>query len=180
MMQRSLWLAAALVLAACNDPEGPTPESGQVLLEIEYSNYAWVPTFGGFFVEGSGDIYSYDRNGQPFDNDDDVLTETELQSKLAPNRILVATRDSQEVATIAARITQVVPDQLSLPVSRCADAGALTYRAYRFNSATRTYRPILLRTEGDMAQENLSPAAQQLVAYVQSLNLHSGMSMCAP
>jgi hypothetical protein len=179
-MRLSSGLVAALVVAACSNPAEPTGETGPVLLEIEYVNYAWVPTFLGFFVDASGDVYSYDRNGAQWQNDDDEITHAELQEKFAPNRTLISSRDDQEIAVVAARIAQVVPGQLSQQNMSCADAGVLTYRAYHFNSVNRTYRPILLRSEGDIAQQNLSAPAQELIAYVRSLNLHTEFPGCDP
>ena len=62
----------------------------------------------------------------------------------------------------------------------CADAGALTYRVYRYNAGSRTYEPVLLRVEGDYAQQNTSQAAQQLIDYVRSLNLLEELLGCDP
>jgi hypothetical protein len=179
-MRTAVLLAAALVLASCKDSAAPAGEIGQVLLEIEYVNYAWTPTFYGFVLEADGNVYSYDRDGQLWENTDNVLTEAELRAKVATNRMRVGTRDGEEVSMVSARIAEVEPDQLTDAVYRCADAGVLSYRAYRYNRINRSYQPIVLRSQGDLAQQNLSSAAQALIAYVRSLNLQSEFSGCGP
>lgn len=184
-MRKRFWLTSALLLAACNNAAEPgteivpTAQSGHVLLEIEYVNFAWVPTWLGFYVDTDGNVFSYDRKGVAWESDG-ILTEDQLEEKFSLNRTLVASRDRLEIDALARRITQVVPDQLSQPSSPCADAGILTYRAYHFDPLTRTYRPVLLRAEGDRAQQNLSPAAQELVAFLKSLSLRNSWPDCQP
>jgi hypothetical protein len=179
------WVCAVAVasaaLAACNETTAPNAEGTQVLLEIEYVNYAWVPQYFGFYVDDAGDIYSYDRQGTPWQHGEDrTITEEQLNEKLSLRRTLLATRDSVEVAVVANRIAEVNTGQMSQPKAQCADAGALTYRAYKYNPGNRTYQPIVLRVEGDIAQQNTSQAAQQLVAYIRSLDLLEELLGCDP
>jgi hypothetical protein len=172
---------AAVALAACNEATAPDADTGSVLLEIEYINYAWVPTYFGFYVDATGDVYSYDRQGTPWQHGEDrTITEEQLIEKLSLKRTLVTTRDSMEVASIANRIAEVNTNQLSAEKIQCADAGALTYRAYKYNPGNRTYQPILLRVEGDLARQNTSQAAQELIAYIRSLDLLEELLGCDP
>jgi hypothetical protein len=178
---RSILLLSALALAACNDTTGPDEETGPILLEIEYINYAWTPQFFGFYVDASGDVYSYNREATPWSHGEDrTITEEQLNDKFSLKRVLVTTRDSTEVAVIANRIAEVNTNQVSQPSNQCADAGALTYRAYRYNPGNRTYQPVVLRVEGDFAHQNTSPAAQDLIAYIRSLGLIQELLGCDP
>ena len=168
-------------LAGCNDPSGPDSSHGEILLEIEYVNYAWTPQFFGFFVDAQGDIYSYNRGGTPWvPTSDRAITPEQLAEKFSLQRTLVGTRDSSEVVTVATRINQVNNNQLTPATNTCADAGALTYRAYRYNADNRTYIPVLLRVEGDIARVNTSPAAQDLIAYIRALGLLEELLGCDP
>ncbi len=174
-------LLGVLALPACNETTAPDGGGAQVLLEIEYVNYAWIPTYFGFFVDAGGDVYSYNREGTPWAHGEDrVVTEEELTEKFSLKRTLVASRDSVEVALVKSRISQVNVSQVTNEKLQCADAGLLTYRAYKYNAANRTYEPVLLRVEGDAAQENVSPAAQELIAYVRSLDLLEELLGCDP
>lgn len=174
-------IAAAVTVGACEETTAPEPNPSRVLLEIEYINYAWVATYAGFFIDAKGDIYSYDREGAPWPyGERQVLTEQQLNEKFEPKRTLVSSRNGEEVATVATRISQLNPDQLSARKGECADAGVLTYRAYKYNAAARTYEPVLLRAEGDLAQQNTSGAGQELIAYVRSLGLFNEMPGCDP
>jgi hypothetical protein len=174
-------MIGAVALGACDETTAPDGETGPVLLEIEYVNYAWVPTWFGFFVDASGDVYSYNREGTPWAHGEDrVITEEELNEKFSLRRTLISSRDSSEVALVRARIPQVNESQVSAERAQCADAGLLTYRAFKYNSANRTYEPVLLRMEGDIARENTSQAAQDLIAYVRSLDLLEELLGCDP
>jgi hypothetical protein len=169
-------------LAACNtETTGLNGSTGPVLLEIEYVNYAWTPQFFGFFVDATGDVYSYNREGAQWAHRDaTVVTEEQLTQKFSLKRVLVTTRDSAEVANVAARITQVNTTQLSAEKFVCADAGILTYRAYQYHAGSRTYTPVPLRMQGDLARQNTSQAAQDLIAYIRSLGLLTEMGDCGP
>ena len=174
-------MVGALALPACDETTAPDGDTGPVLLEIEYVNYAWVPTHFGFFVDATGDVYSYNREGQPWPHAEErVITEEALDEKFSLKRTLVSTRDTVEIAALRARIIQVSKEQVTPEKMQCADAGLLTFRAYRYNAANRTYEPVLLRVEGDIAQENTSPAAQELIAYVRSLDLLEELLGCDP
>lgn len=174
-------MLGALALPACNETTGPEGSTGRVLLEIEYINYAWTPQFFGFFVDAFGDVYSYDREGAPWPHGEDrVITEEELDEKFSLKRTLVTTVDTAQIRQLGQRIGQINEGQLSAPKMMCADAGALTYRVYRYNAGSRTYEPVLLRVEGDYAQQNTSQAAQQLIDYVRSLNLLEELLGCDP
>jgi hypothetical protein len=180
-MRFGLYAVLLCALAACNDPSGPGGTHGEFLLEVEYMNYAWSPQFAGFYVDAQGDVYSYDRKGAFWEHHEArVVSEAQLTEKFSLNRVLVTTRDSAEVAAVAARINQINPNQLSQEKYPCADAGAFTFRAYRYNSRYGTYTPVLLRVEGDRAQENTSQAARDLVTYLRSLGLLAGIPVCGP
>ena len=174
-------LLGAIALPACDETTAPDGGAGPVLLEIEYVNYAWTPTWFGFFVDATGDVYSYNRDGTPWPHSEDrVITEADLDEKFSLKRTLISSRDTNEVALVRSRIAQLNQAQVTAEKMQCADAGRLTYRAYRYNAANRTYEPVLLRMEGDVARENTSAAAQDLIAYVRSLDLLEELLGCDP
>ena len=178
-MKRTVLLLAVATLIGCNnEPAAPALDSSRVLLEIEYINYAWTPTYKGFFIDGAGDIYSYDREGAQWAHQEArSVTDAQLMSKYL-NRTLVSSRDSADLPTVAARIALVDVNQVSPQKAECADAGILKYKAYKFGDGK--YTPVVLRAEGDFAQQNTSAAAQELIAYVRSLGLWTEMPGCDP
>ena len=175
-------IVAAFAVNGCkNDTAGPENSRAPVLLEIEYVNYAWVPTFKGFFLDAQGDIYSYDREGAQWpDRDSQVLTEKQLLDKFSLKRELVQSVGGPAATSVAAKIALINQSQLSQPKTECADAGVLTYRAYTHGAIDGTYVPVLLRAEGDVARLNTSAAAQELIAYIRSLELITEMLGCDP
>ena len=177
----ALVMAVAASVSACSEPAAIDVEADSVLLEIEYVNFAWVPTWKGFYVDGSGNVFSYDRDGEPWQHAQArSVTKAQLEEKFAPRRQIVEQRDTAEIGNVVVRIGAVNPNQLSQQKQECADAGQLTYRAYRYNSSEGRYEPVLLRVEGDYAQQNTSTAAQDLIAYIRSLDLIQEMLGCDP
>ena len=174
-------IALTAVTAACNTETTDIPAEERVVLEVEYINYAWTPQYFGFFVDASGRAYRYDRNGAPYTKQEATSwSPEELADKFKPAKSLVVTRPASEVTALLPTIDAAASGGLSTPNVACADAGALTYRAYRYNPATGRYTAVPLRVEGDFAQQNTSQAAQQLIAYIRSLQLLEELLGCDP
>ena len=182
MKMRTLLTTAALaaVTAACAQTTG-LDDAQRVVLEIEYINYAWTPQYFGFFVDASGRVFSYNRNGSAYPHQASTeWTVRDLDDKFVPIRNQVSTRPAAEIQALDATIAAAASGSLSTPKTQCADAGTLTYRAYRWDGAAARYRAVPLRVEGDFAQQNTSQAAQTLIAYIRSLDLMDEMLGCDP
>jgi hypothetical protein len=183
MKIRTLLTAAALAAstAACAQPTTGLDDAQRVVLEIEYINYAWTPQYFGFFVDASGRVFSYNRNGTPYPHQTSAdWTVRDLDDKFVPIRNQETTRPAAEIQALDATIEAAASGSLSTPKTQCADAGTLTYRAYRWDGEAARYRAVPLRVEGDFAQQNTSQAAQTLIAYIRSLDLMEEMLGCDP
>ena len=174
-------LALGAIASGCgliNEIENET----RVLLEIEYINNAVGPAYHGFVIEGSGDIFRYDRQGAPFAYQDSAEIEpNDLEGKFAPVKSLIVTRPPEEITPLLTLIEVAATQaEYSDPKLACADAGTLTYRAYMFDTIKGRYIPVVLRIEGDFAILNTSQAAQELIAYIRSLDLIDELLGCDP
>lgn len=166
--------------AGCSEPSG-LGVAERVLLEIEYINRAAGTTYFGFHIDGSGNVYRYDRNGSSWERQDSTAhTPAELSGKYAPINNLQFTRPRAEVSGLIPAIDEAALGSLSEPHMPCADAGTLKYLAYTYDPDAGRYTTVLLRVEGDLAQLNTSPAAQDLIAYFRSLALLAELAGCDP
>jgi hypothetical protein len=173
-------LALAAIAAGCgliNEVNNDT----RVLLEIEYINNALEPTYHGFVIEGSGDIFRYDRQGAAFAfQDSSAIEPSDLEGKFAPVKALLVTRPPDEITPLLNLIQVAAMGDYSDLKNECVDAGTLTYRAYEFDTIRGRYVPVVLRIEGDFAIVNTSQAAQELIAYIRSLALIEELPGCDP
>jgi hypothetical protein len=173
-------LALAASASGCgliNEVENDT----RIVLEIEYINAAAGPTYSGFVLEGSGDIFRYDRQGAAYEfQDSSEIEPTDLEGKFGPVKTLIATRPSEEISPLLTLIEVAATGDYSDPKLACNDAGTLTYRAYEFDTIKGRYLPVVLRIEGDFAVVNTSQAAQELIAYIRSLDLIEELQGCDP
>ncbi|MFV0415069.1 MAG: hypothetical protein ACK5NG_01730, partial [Chthoniobacterales bacterium] len=64
--------------------------------------------------------------------------------------------------------------KLSEPKSVMRDAGITTSSCYVYDVKTKIYKRIKLREAGDWSQENLSPAAQELANWLETLREKKG------
>jgi hypothetical protein len=171
MPRLRLLLAAvpALLASACANDLLPRPEPGAYVFEVQYTNYAWAPTWQGVSVDAGGDVWWFDasdaRNAQP---EGDRISSRALQAKYAHHRRLVAHVDPVDLAAREALVAAAAHGPLQAPRGGCADAGILTYRAFRYDAATDTYAPVLLHQQGDEARANSAPQAAQLTAWLRT------------
>lgn len=172
-------MAAAGMIGCTSDPASQDTTTGNVLVEVEYINYAWGRDYFGFFLNGQGEVYKYDRKGSAWTaQDSTVFSAVALEEKYA-SRTLLQTRAASEVGGVESKVGTLTPS-LSGEKHQCADAGTLTYWAYKYDGSTARYTRYLLRREGDVAQQNTSAAAQDLITYIRSLGLIQEFIGCDP
>lgn len=180
-------LAAAVALAAgCARPaaagEEPDPRpaaTGTYVFEVEHVNYAWGARREGFHVDADGTVWRY--KGTPGAGEDrgGPVSGSALAAKYAAGREPLRDVGAAEVARRAAEIG-TAEGALDEPLHPCADFGTITFRAYRHDAATDTYRPVLLHQAGDVAVANRAPAALALTAWLRSLDPRFGANDCEP
>jgi hypothetical protein len=178
-----LTLAALTVIAiggaGCSISTEPHVLSATVL-EVQYANFAWTPTYRGFVIDSTGAIYSYDLGGKQWTvADPDHPTTAELAAKYDSDRKLVKSLSASERAELFDLAARSQTGSVSTPVNRCADAGALTYTVYSSAEGEPTRR-VLLRAEGDLIAENTASAAKTLAAKLAALALIQPISGCQP
>jgi len=176
---------AALLLigvAACATASEPDfQDEAPVLLEIEYANWAWIPTWKGYYIDSGGALYSWDASDRdPPSQQRSELTHAELMQKLTTKREKLRDLSKDELSDIANRIPAAAAGALTEPIGRCADAGTLVFRAYTFDSQRAVFKPVLLRSEGDLIRENTSGAARAIYEYLDDLDLVQHISGCQP
>jgi hypothetical protein len=182
-MKRSSVLAIALLLPACDlGTEPEITDRAPVLFEIEYVNYAFVPTWRGFYIDATGTLFSYDRSSErdAFPPDKAEFTHEELMQKYDPNRSRVRALPTADVQTASVLIPAAASGTLGPSQTRCADAGVLSFRAYIFDHTRQVFRTVVIRYEGDRAQANQSDAARQIFQYLDSLKLVQHINGCEP
>jgi hypothetical protein len=172
-------VALAGLAAGCSDSVG-LQEQDRVLLEIEYINYAFNPTYFGWFIDASGRVFRYDQDLPTAPNTSIAEWTPEELSEKFGIYFEVAQRPLAEINGLDAQISAAAAGSLSPAKMECADAGTLTYRAFTYDRQDEVYRSVLLRVEGDVARQNTSQAAQQLIAYIRSLQLLPELEDCDP
>ena len=175
-------LAIFLLLpaAACTSITAPGA-NGTTLFEIEYVNYAWVPTWRGFVIDSTGAIHSYDLKGKPWEpGNADYPTRAELGAKYTTNSKPAGDVDLATFQAMEARAGGAAAGPISDPTGGCADAGTVTYSAWLYDSAQDAFRRVLLWREGDIAQMNRSADGRAIADWLKSLQLEHAIQGCQP
>jgi hypothetical protein len=178
-------LAAAAVLAAsgaaCSQVIGGEPlEPGSVLFEVEYVNFAWAPTWYGFYVDREGNVFGYRLDDPRPTDSDEVFSEAELREKYDQNPELLKTLPADEVLARYQRVGEAIAGPYTDPRGTCADAGGASYSAMVYDPSTGAYRRVLLRETGDIARANLSGAARELFAWLKQIDPRFSNPACDP
>ncbi|HEX8903260.1 MAG TPA: hypothetical protein VF771_00300 [Longimicrobiaceae bacterium] len=185
---RSRWtarIAAALVLLpalACTEVTiADPPAADSPLFEIEYRNFAWGAVWRGNYVDREGRLYSYDLgDSRDAELADSVLTPEQIARKYDHARALVKTLSADEVASRYERVAGAVNGPFTPERGMCADAGGQRFSAWIYRPEDGRYHRLLLHLRGDIAQSNRSPAAIDLVRWLESAIGDSGDHACDP
>jgi hypothetical protein len=166
---RSRWTVlafAAMVISATSCSEltiAPPPAAESPLFEVEYVNYAWAPTWQGFYVDREGRVFSYDLSGsRDAELADSVLTPEQVARKYDHARALVKTLPDGEAARRYEQVGSAQFGPFTEQTFVCADAGGLQYSAWIYRESDGRYHRLLLHLRGDIAQANRASAAREL------------------
>jgi len=171
------FIIASCVIAGCSGITAPESSTPRPLLEVEQYNYAWIKYYAGFYVNEAGDVVKYDRKGAMWSKqDDETGSVNELLEKYDNAAVQGARAD--DVNAVSAKVGVVDPKAVIPGAGRCADAGTTTFWGYKWDG--ERYTRVLLYRAGDVQQKNTTQAAQDLVAYLKSLNLVTIPTGCEP
>lgn len=150
--------------------EGPIPEGQIYIFDVWHENHAWFDLYFGFYINNEGIAYWYDRNGAYWSPaDPNSITPAELEAKYSPVNYATAIIDMDTLYEKFALIAQSAEGPLSPPVTACFDYGFFNYFAYQYDRETGNYIPILLHVAGDVAEKNMSPAADSLFEWLKTI-----------
>jgi len=142
----------------------------QFVFEIRRFNFAWGASYGGFYFDIAGNVYSYeyDRDEVPFPIPPfgDPYSPRQLAERYNHNRTLVKTVDMAELLQNVALIAAAGEGPLSPTVHRCYDAGEIEFLGYLYDESEGSYRAILLELTGDYAATNFSREAREIVGWL--------------
>lgn len=184
-MRIILALNIALVLAGCQlliDSDSDAEAVKQkVLFEIQYINHAWGFVHHGVYVDRTGAVYRYDREGEPWRAErDSSFTEAELLDKYSRGRERIGQIDTETLSERVTWIDAAAGGRLTAPDFVCNDAGVLSFLAYQYDAETQRYTPVILRQSGDLFRENTSSRAEQLVTWLRTLDGRFAQDICVP
>lgn len=169
-----------LALAGCSGITTPG-RSGSTVFEVEYVNFAWVPTWQGIAIDSTGAVHRYDLKGQPWDpKRPDYPSREELTAKYASNTQPAGSVDPAQFEIMQVRAGRAAAGPISEPTNRCADAGTVTYTAWLYDAEQDAFRRVLLWREGDTAQLNQSVDARALVVWLKGLQVAPQIQGCQP
>lgn len=156
-------VALAMVVACGKNLTFTAPDDPLVpLFEVETQSTAFFPYWAGFYVDGEGHVYRWNRTdaSDPAFHSD-VLTPEQLAAKYLPGKTLVGTVASSEVLQRYGLVGPAASDGLASRKHSCADAGIQTFSAWVLQG-DGNYHRILLHQRGDEATARRNAAARTL------------------
>lgn len=130
----------------------PTPQSTQKkLFQREYTNYALGYYHSGFYITEEGKVYTFKNRGSSEQQGDEIK--------------FAYTFDPSVLEEKRSLILQARQGPYSGRTAGATDVGTIIYSAFLENTE------ILLRESGTSLQENLSPAAKDLVSWLENIYL---------
>ena len=147
---------------------------GEILFDCYHVNFAWGYTLNGFYIDGDGRIYTYDRKGDPWLPDSvqkgsHSYPEPDLMSKFK-NRKSAGRIKPSIIKEKIALIRPASQGEISTQ-HQAYDSGWSGCVAYLFDEHADTYTAIILGAEGDFLERNSSQEAKSLLLWLRSLQI---------
>lgn len=183
--RRAALLVAAMAVAACTRSTGgggnpePAPALGTYVFEVEHVNFAWGARRQGIHADADGTVWRYQDTPRLEDDRGSSIPAAVLAAKYAAGRARVRDVGAEEVARRASSI-RAAEGPLGEEQHVCADFGTLSYRAFVYEPATDSYRPVLLHQAGDVGRAARTPAAVELTAWLRTLDERVAGGSCEP
>ncbi len=165
------FLLSLIIFACKNPPEGGIDPEQEVFFEVNYTNYAWGYHNYGFYIDKEGNCYSYKN----INNDH---WKPVYQDKFTLEELYQKYQDKEQFAQVTEKglkdhinlIKGASEGEIADDGPDGADAGLVTYIAYRYDPLSKYYLMTVLKIKGDDNKMNKSPEALQLVVWLDSLN----------
>ena len=143
--------------------------NGDVIFDCYYINWAGDYRLEGFYIDRNGNIYKYNRNGNPWLPESAQVgipepNEDELLNKFQNKKII----GNVDMTTLHDKIN-LISDTTSGTITRKprgADMGARGCVAYKFDNSNKRYKTIQLGSSCDWDIENSSTSARLLLNWL--------------
>lgn len=173
-MKLILPMLLILLLFSCKDSnvDNNNLNSGNIIFETEFQNFAWGISYHGEMIDTDGKVYSYNPAKDsvlPLYNADGFYTDQELRAKYQHHKTYIKTIPNDSLNWSHTLAAQVTTTDYSDTSSVGADMGAMTYAVYLYRPQIRKYQKIILKVDGDITFYNKSESAMALAAWLQHL-----------
>lgn len=174
----SIFGLACLLLNGCNKESSIDKTSilsQKLFFQYEYINYAWGFQHQGWFIDSTGKVYSYNLPESDTWNSGDengVISASDLNENLSKAHSTGYTINTRELASKIDLINKAKLGEISEPVQVGADAGAMIYSCYTYDSSTKSYKRVILKKLGDYRVDNNSKSAYYLYKWMESVKGH--------
>lgn len=173
MKKRILYLVPlffAFAFAGCQRDYYVCMPDQKVVFQYECSNYAWVRTHTGWYIDSEGYVRTYNLPVTwNYPDSKGFLSKSDMDENLLMADSVCFRVDPKVLAEKIKRIGKASEGSLSKPVSEMCDAGIVSYHCFTFDSNTQQYRSFLLDQWGDVAIHNKSTDAVALFDWLKSL-----------
>lgn len=145
-------------------------ETGFVVFEKYYINYAAGYRLCGEYIDRSGNIWKYDRRDEVWRPDEitqEIFTEDALIDKFR-NAELIGHVESSLLAEMVSLIGGASGGKI-VGEETGSDMGTLGYVAYTVDETTGGYRIVLLDSYGDRSESNISAEAKRLLELISKI-----------
>ncbi len=159
----SIWLV-------CHNYAFADEAVGKIIFDCYYANAAWGYQLSGVYIDSTGQIFKYNRNGNPWLPDSvksgaNVYPQSDLMEKYLNTELVGKIGQKmldEKIQLIKSAATGTISNKAT-----AFDAGERSCVAYIYNRNAKSYRAITLGSKGDVTTINSAPAAQELYAWLQ-------------
>lgn len=165
-------ISLLIAFSSCEKDNSTLPETGIVLFQYYYQNYAWEYIHTGIIIDSEGIVYTFTNpETWNFNSCDTTIKASLLNANLNYTDNIIDTIEYEVLQEKVALIFEAAKGDIAPTGLTMCDAGISCYYAYILNSTTNLYTPVLLYQGGDIEFENSNSSANELYQWLASLRI---------
>jgi len=147
-----------------------------VLFQYEYVNHAWGYRHRGFMIDAQGQVLGFDRpKDWKFPDSMGFLSEKDLRFNMEYCDTICGQVDPDEAWRYYGKLRSMSDYKIEDTGVYMADAGTGVLSGWVYSYKEKTYKNVVLATNGDMNMVNNHPDANSIIEWLKSVGEKSNL-----
>jgi hypothetical protein len=142
-----------------------------ILFQYEYINNAWGYHHYGFLIDNKGEVLIFNNPvNWNFPDEDHILLKKQVKENISNCTKTNRKLSKSELQKYMNYIDNIASSKVTAPKKIGANAGITSFLCFQFSETTSAYKVSTIKTEGDVACENLNFYSRKVSEWMKGIS----------